>query len=73
MESIGTPEQYGVAVGVSLCDWQVKLLTRLVATRLIEMDGHQGRRDSPREVNAKELLNNPHKLNLALFGKEATE
>ncbi len=42
-------------------------------TRLIEMDSHQGRRDLPGEVNAKEPLNNPHKINIALLSKEATE
>ncbi len=42
-------------------------------TRLIEMDSHQGRRDLPQEVNAKEPLNNPHKINFALLGEEVTE
>jgi hypothetical protein len=31
MELIGIPDQYGVAVGVSLRAWQAKLLTRFVA------------------------------------------
>jgi hypothetical protein len=31
MESIGIPDQYGVAVRVSLQAWQAKLSTRFVA------------------------------------------
>jgi hypothetical protein len=37
------------------------------------MDGNGRRRDTPREVDAKEPFNNSHKVNLAAFTKQAAK
>ncbi len=36
-------------------------------SRLVEVNGHRRRSNAPREMNAKELFHNAHKVNLTTF------
>ena len=71
MESIGTPRQYGVAVGEGFPRVVTELLHQVSGeTSLAQMDIHLRRGKGPREMDTKKLLNQSHKVNLQPVLKE---
>ena len=74
MESIGTPDQYGVAVGVCAWSSSKKLVNKIRSkARLIEVDCYWQRSNTPRDVDAQEPVGNTHEVNFAPLSKELTK
>jgi hypothetical protein len=70
MESMGTPDQYGVAVGGLTGKTFDKVHGK---TRLVEMDSYQRRVDTPQKMSTKKPLDNSHEIDPATFSKKTTE